>query len=201
MNELEDMKKIWKQENTRAIDKFPPAQPVLAGSLNQQLELFQHEQGYGSSVAGAIVMIIMALLTGGLAWKKDELFGFIAMAGLLLLAAGMILFARKWRRASLHRPEQNLHSYLKSRYKQLTYLRWLTYYRILTGVTVAAFFFHIGGEFSFNGDAKSSIGIIAFIVLALFLSAVLIWWYQTQHPYRPDQLRKEILELLDQFNE
>ncbi len=199
MNELDRMKMIWKQENLQQMDDFPSIQPIVSGKLTQKLELFQQEQGYGTSIAGAIVMILMAVLIGSLAWKRNELFGFIAVGGLLVMAAGMIYFARQWRAASLHRPEQNLRLYLETRYRQLKLFNWLTFMRVLTGLAVGVFFFIMGEENPFSGDLRTKIGIVAFICLAIFLSLILFWWYRTQHPYRPSELRKEVLELLNQF--
>lgn len=201
MNELDRMKMIWKQENSQRMMDFPSIQPIVSGKLTQKLELFQRENGFGTSITGAIVMILMAAMIGGLAWKKGEFLGFAVSVGLLFIAAGMIHFARRWRSVSLHKPEQNMRLYLESRYSQLRLLKWLSISRVFAGLSVGAFFFILGDEDPFSGGPLSNIGILAFVLLAIFLITVIFWWYRTQHPYRPQELRKELRELINQFEE
>lgn len=200
MNTLEDMKSIW-----QAIGAELPApegdRPLIPGKLTSKLRMMEQEEGRGSYLAGAVFMSVLGTAILGLGIQKEQLFGMVA--GVLVIGLSLLFwqYARRWKALREHRPETNLIEYLSGRRRQLALLIRLRWLRIIPALAVGGFFLSMNQGDILPDDPVQLVGIIGFVIVALLLAGVLVWWYQTQHPWKARPLLREIDALLADWKE
>ncbi|MDP5171056.1 MAG: hypothetical protein NWR72_12495 [Bacteroidia bacterium] len=203
MNELEQMKQIWQEQGMGedSTKQVSLAATRLPSALEKKLRLFDQENGYGSFLFGAIAMMFFAATYTLIAFKKAQPIGLIASLGFLGASVTLFRYYQKSKILAKPQPEESFYEYVKGKYQQLVLFHQLKVLRIVFGFLVAIGLTLINWPSIPHLQGKELAAVIAFLVFGLFIGAVLIWWYQTQHPYRTDELQRELKSLLDQFEE
>lgn len=202
MTNWKDMQTMW-QTQPVAPDLTPPAQaPRMPRRLQEQLRLFDLENGAKSFLAQGIIYGLLGILWAIYAWREQSLWLALAPTGTLLISGYATWLARRMRGLKLPPPDLDLRAYLTARKEQLgLYLRSQRIFRGLAGLAIIGFGYPMLQETEVEMSRSAWVGVGAFAALALMLVFALLWWYRTQHPYRPQQLYRELTQLSAEFEE
>ena len=204
MKDLEMMKQIWlEQPIPDAADAaHNKAIPGLPSRLEGQLRLFEQENGATSYLVATLVMLVLGGLFLFGILRQDMANGWLAAGGFWLASSVFGWYYIRSRQLARHDNDESVHAYIRAKYQQLglyARLRWL---RVGAAVLVGLGMYLAGGSPGWADlEGRSLIAVVAFGGVAVLLAGVLAWWYQTQHPYQLKQLRRDLRELLDQFDQ
>lgn len=185
--EIETLRQQWQAQ------PLPPAPAPAREALRRRLRLYEQEEGQGASLAGAIAMTLFGLLFLAMLAGGKGLFW-----GALALAAGFnaLRYGLAWQ-MSRHAPSPDAApvAYLRHSLRRLRF--GLRMQRAAGGIFGACVL--IFGWEQLSADPlplPQSLALSALALIFLGIGGTLLWWYQTQHPWQPGALIRELEEAL-----
>ena len=169
-------------------------------SLSAQLRAFQADHSPRNHAAAMIAMgifgLLFAVLWGSRLDTPEPLPHFGLLALIAWAAAAWRGLEFYWMRRLRQVAPLSQYAYLKRLQRQLRRKRWAQ--RGLMGMLLAyglVFLWHT----PLPEDTLTQVALGAFLVVCLFLMAVLTWWYRHHHPYRLPEMEQEISALLAEY--
>ena len=190
--DFNQLQHIWLQQPVS--DRLP----VKFRAMKSKLALFTSEEGRSASLAGMVFMLVFGAMLAALAFFKGNVV--LGMLALPFWVNAWSMGERARLAGQLPDPAQDPVPYLEA---HLGLVRQVIRSRRRLVWPMAGYALVFSGWLIMQGGwtLADTLALAGFGGVAALLGGVLWWWYRYQHPYRPEELARELEELLRDWGE